>query len=159
MKQAQNNGNQVFAHPDLEVRKKLESSLLAHPIDLIQSVFLSSKILEIKTYEGEYKNKKRTQGAEIYVEGVDLLDGTPILDIKPYLPYVDSVPDASLGWADDGLDCYPVHFNEKSLSEIRKREIRYPDLHKFIKEMLEQDPRPASQKRKTPINDPHFRWT
>ena len=35
------------------------------------------------------------------VRGLDLLDGTPVLDIKPYLPYCDSFPDASAGWIDD----------------------------------------------------------
>ncbi|HKM41074.1 MAG TPA: tRNA (N6-threonylcarbamoyladenosine(37)-N6)-methyltransferase TrmO [Methanocorpusculum sp.] len=34
----------------------------------------------------------------LVVEGVDLLDGTPVLDIKPYIPAFDSVPDASSGW-------------------------------------------------------------
>ena len=36
------------------------------------------------------------QGPEIHVRGVDLLDGTPVLDIKPYLPYADSIPKARL---------------------------------------------------------------
>lgn len=39
----------------------------------------------------------------VHVSGVDLLDGTPILDIKPYVPYCDAFPDASAGWV-DGLD-------------------------------------------------------
>ncbi|MFT4977831.1 MAG: tRNA-Thr(GGU) m(6)t(6)A37 methyltransferase TsaA [Myxococcota bacterium] len=36
----------------------------------------------------------------IEVEGIDLLDDTPVLDIKPYLPYADAFPDASAGWVD-----------------------------------------------------------
>jgi tRNA (Thr-GGU) A37 N-methylase len=35
------------------------------------------------------------------VRGMDLLDGTPILDIKPYVPYADAFPDARAGWIDD----------------------------------------------------------
>ncbi len=35
------------------------------------------------------------------VRGVDLLDGTPILDIKPYVPYADAFPEARAGWIDD----------------------------------------------------------
>ena len=35
------------------------------------------------------------------VRGVDLLDGTPILDIKPYVPYADAFPDSRAGWIDD----------------------------------------------------------
>ncbi|EGB05783.1 hypothetical protein AURANDRAFT_15995, partial [Aureococcus anophagefferens] len=37
----------------------------------------------------------------VTVQGLDLLDGTPILDIKPYVPYCDSFPDARAGWVDD----------------------------------------------------------
>ncbi|MCK8518327.1 tRNA (N6-threonylcarbamoyladenosine(37)-N6)-methyltransferase TrmO [Methanoculleus sp. 7T] len=37
-------------------------------------------------------------GATLAVEGVDLLDGTPVLDIKPYIPAFDCVPDATSGW-------------------------------------------------------------
>ncbi|MDQ6953258.1 MAG: tRNA (N6-threonylcarbamoyladenosine(37)-N6)-methyltransferase TrmO [Mariprofundaceae bacterium] len=36
----------------------------------------------------------------LYIEGLDMLDGTPVLDIKPYLPYADAMPDASHGWLD-----------------------------------------------------------
>ncbi|MGH8032626.1 MAG: tRNA (N6-threonylcarbamoyladenosine(37)-N6)-methyltransferase TrmO [Luteimonas sp.] len=36
----------------------------------------------------------------LHVRGVDLLDGTPILDIKPYVPYADAFPDAAAGWID-----------------------------------------------------------
>jgi tRNA-Thr(GGU) m(6)t(6)A37 methyltransferase TsaA len=40
------------------------------------------------------------KGRMVYVEGTDLLDGTPVLDIKPYVPYADAFPDASVGWLD-----------------------------------------------------------
>ena len=73
------------------------------------------------------------------VTGADLMDGTPILDIKPYLAYTDSHPEASGG--------YSVNFDE------RKLEVRFAEnADKFavsdeivngIKEILEQDPRPA----------------
>lgn len=38
------------------------------------------------------------EGPVIYVEGADLMNGTPILDIKPYLPFTDSHPEATSGW-------------------------------------------------------------
>ncbi|NQZ58636.1 MAG: tRNA (N6-threonylcarbamoyladenosine(37)-N6)-methyltransferase TrmO [Lentisphaeraceae bacterium] len=41
---------------------------------------------------------KRIDGLCLYIEDHDLLDGTPVLDIKPYLPYVDSFPDSKCGW-------------------------------------------------------------
>jgi len=34
----------------------------------------------------------------LHVKGLDLLDGTPVLDIKPYIPAFDSIPDARTGW-------------------------------------------------------------
>jgi tRNA-Thr(GGU) m(6)t(6)A37 methyltransferase TsaA len=41
------------------------------------------------------------RGRCLHVRGIDLLDGTPILDIKPYIPEYDAIPDASRGWLDD----------------------------------------------------------
>jgi tRNA-Thr(GGU) m(6)t(6)A37 methyltransferase TsaA len=43
---------------------------------------------------------------ELTVQGLDLLDGTPVLDIKPYVPYCDAFPDARAGWVDE-LDDEP----------------------------------------------------
>jgi len=42
----------------------------------------------------------RVEGCELHVRGIDLLDGTPILDIKPYVPYADAFPGARAGWID-----------------------------------------------------------
>lgn len=74
----------------------------------------------------------------IYVAGIDMMDGTPVYDIKPYLPYVDSHPEASGGFAaehmDDNLN---VEFPEELLTDIpeEKREALW--------KVLEQDPRPS----------------
>jgi tRNA-Thr(GGU) m(6)t(6)A37 methyltransferase TsaA len=43
----------------------------------------------------------RVEGTRLYVRGVDLIDGTPILDVKPYVPYADAFPDAKAGWIDE----------------------------------------------------------
>jgi tRNA-Thr(GGU) m(6)t(6)A37 methyltransferase TsaA len=40
----------------------------------------------------------RREGRVLHVEGIDVLDGTPLLDIKPYVPSFDAPPDATLGW-------------------------------------------------------------
>lgn len=40
------------------------------------------------------------EGHTVTVLGLDLLDGTPVLDIKPYVPYADAFPDAAAGWLD-----------------------------------------------------------
>ncbi|GAB4208637.1 MAG: tRNA (N6-threonylcarbamoyladenosine(37)-N6)-methyltransferase TrmO [Sandaracinaceae bacterium] len=41
------------------------------------------------------------EGRLVHVHGLDLLDGTPILDLKPYVPYADAFPDARAGWVDE----------------------------------------------------------
>ena len=47
----------------------------------------------------------RVDGCNLHVHGIDLIEGTPILDIKPYLPYADAFPDSKAGW----IDAIPVH--------------------------------------------------
>jgi tRNA-Thr(GGU) m(6)t(6)A37 methyltransferase TsaA len=42
----------------------------------------------------------RISGCDLHVRGIDLIDGTPIVDVKPYLPYSDAFPDARAGWID-----------------------------------------------------------
>lgn len=44
---------------------------------------------------------KSISGRILHIEGHDMLDGTPVLDIKPYIPYADSIADASSGWLDE----------------------------------------------------------
>lgn len=43
----------------------------------------------------------RVAGTNLHVRGIDLLDGTPILDIKPYVPYADAFPSSRAGWIDE----------------------------------------------------------
>ena len=43
----------------------------------------------------------KVEGRTLHLRGVDLLDGTPVLDIKPYVPYADAFPDAKAGWIDE----------------------------------------------------------
>ena len=44
---------------------------------------------------------ERIEGRVLHICGHDMLDGTPVLDIKPYIPYADSIPDASSGWLEE----------------------------------------------------------
>ncbi len=77
-------------------------------------------------------------GPVIIISGADLLDGTPIYDIKPYLPYTDSHPEAVCGFAAEVEDHrLVVNFPEEMLCLIKETE------RKNIKEILEQDPRTA----------------
>lgn len=75
--------------------------------------------------------------------GLDLVDGTPIIDIKPYLPYCDSHPDAKAGYA----QMLPEQKLEVSFSADAKLFIEsqqdYPQLTELIEQVISQDPRPA----------------
>jgi tRNA-Thr(GGU) m(6)t(6)A37 methyltransferase TsaA len=52
----------------------------------------------------------QVQGLMVRVRGLDMLDGTPVLDLKPYIPYADSIPSAKAGWVDElGPDAVPDH--------------------------------------------------
>ncbi len=82
-------------------------------------------------------------GAEIEVSGHDFVDGTPILDVKPYLPYADSIPDAGLGWAKAEIQKYPVEWSEDLTLPLA--------LRARAEEVISLDPRPAFQKRKYPV--------
>ena len=82
-------------------------------------------------------------GPVIHVAGADLMDGTPILDVKPYLPYTDSHPDAIGGFAEPVREYHlEVVFPEEWLAQVPER-LRTPVLG-----LLAQDPRPSYQ------NDP-----
>jgi tRNA-Thr(GGU) m(6)t(6)A37 methyltransferase TsaA len=60
---------------------------------------------------------ERIEGRKIYIRGHDLIDQTPILDIKPYLPYADSFPEAALGWLADTFE-YSVLFSDHALKQL-----------------------------------------
>jgi tRNA-Thr(GGU) m(6)t(6)A37 methyltransferase TsaA len=50
---------------------------------------------------------ERVEGLVLHVSGLDMLDGTPVLDLKPYVPYADALADAEGGWVESGLDPQP----------------------------------------------------
>lgn len=87
--------------------------------------------------------KDETLGIILYVSGMDLLDNTPIFDIKPYLPYCDSHPEATDGFAGE-IGNYKL--NVEIPTEIKKQ-IPYIDLPAII-ELLQEDPRPGYLKGK-----------
>lgn len=88
----------------------------------------------------EIKNNKPV----LYLAGADLLDGTPVVDIKPYIPYVDSVADAEAGFAVGAPAArLCVIFNEECERVLQQQQRRYPALRQVIVESLRYDPRPA----------------
>lgn len=83
------------------------------------------------------------EGTELVVAGADLMDGTPILDIKPYLPFTDARPEASGGFAEPLCGqsltvCLPEPLAQKFPEELRRA----------LTDVLAEDPRPRYQ------NDP-----
>ncbi|MCO7187824.1 tRNA (N6-threonylcarbamoyladenosine(37)-N6)-methyltransferase TrmO [Pseudoalteromonas sp. XMcav2-N-2] len=109
----------------------------------------------------EYKNGQLA----LLLSGIDLLDGTPIVDIKPYLPYSDALAGAAAGFADTRPETQmTVTFSEQAEDFISKQG-DYPDLRDFISNVLKQDPRPAyKKKQENPQNygmnlyDFNIRW-
>lgn len=80
------------------------------------------------------------EGMVIVVSGADLLDGTPVYDIKPYLSFSDSHPDARNGFADATKDYrLPVHVSAELLAQVQHAGCPW----QAIEEVLAQDPRPA----------------
>ena len=81
-------------------------------------------------------------GLVLVVSGADLLDGTPIYDIKPYLAFSDSHPDANNGFAEVTKD---YHLEVKIAEELLHGVLQRGCPWSAIKEILSQDPRPAYQ--------------
>lgn len=80
------------------------------------------------------------------LSGIDLLDGTPVLDIKPYVPYADSIPGASNQMASEAPAAIAVQWGENALPQAREHALRLAEpLVELIEQCLAQDPRPAYQ--------------
>ena len=71
------------------------------------------------------------------VGGLDVVDGTPVLDVKPYLPYAEALPEASGGFAGEAPQKLPVDFCEEV------REMLNDDQKEMVAGILAVDPRPA----------------
>lgn len=98
----------------------------------------------------EYHGIKKKNG-KIFLQlsNIDLVDGTPIIDIKPYIPYADAKPDALAGFAQQSpKPLMKVNFSEEALAKIKLLKDNYPELQQFIVEVLQQDPRPAYKQAK-----------
>lgn len=91
-----------------------------------------------------------TTRTTLTVRGADLVDKTPIVDIKPYVPYVDAIPDARAGYAQHTPNAaLPVHFSERAEEQLRIEQNTTPLLKTLITEVLSQDPRPAYHKERS----------
>ena len=91
--------------------------------------------------------KTKNEGTVLIVEGADILDGTPIYDIKPYLPYTDAHPDAIGGFAKE-VEGYKIEVEiPKEYEEILNNEDRAN-----LYDVLAHDPRPSYK------DDPEYEY-
>jgi tRNA-Thr(GGU) m(6)t(6)A37 methyltransferase TsaA len=83
-----------------------------------------------------------SSGPRLLLGGLDLTDGTPVFDVKPYLPYAESIPDARSGYAVDEIPRLDVEVGADAAGDFEK----LPERSKrVIREVLSLDPRPATQ--------------
>jgi tRNA-Thr(GGU) m(6)t(6)A37 methyltransferase TsaA len=96
----------------------------------------------------------RVEPGKLWLSGIDLLDGTPVIDIKPYVPYADQVPGAVNALADAPPTPIAVGWSHQALAQAQAHETRLGEpLVQLIEQCLAQDPRPAYQ---VPAPERHY---
>lgn len=90
--------------------------------------------------------RQTASGMILDIMGGDFLDGTPVLDIKPYLPYVDAIPQARSGYAPRApAASLQVRFADHLAAFFEHHASAFPDLKRTLEQILQYDPRPAYQ--------------
>lgn len=90
---------------------------------------------------------EKVEPGRLWLSGIDLLDGTPVIDIKPYVPYADIVADARNAIADTPPAPIAVHWSDEALRQAHEHGLRLRQpVRELIEQCLAQDPRPAYQK-------------
>jgi tRNA-Thr(GGU) m(6)t(6)A37 methyltransferase TsaA len=98
---------------------------------------------------------ERVEGHVLHVRGIDMLDGTPVLDVKPYVPYTDAVGAAGSGWLADEMPGaadpgprYAVRYSDVALTQLAfLREHAALDLTADIERVLTAGPTPHAYRR------------
>lgn len=93
-----------------------------------------------------------SDGVRLILQGVDLLDGTPVLDIKPYIPFVEALPNAVGGFAETPPPALSISWSPQAHADLTALSQPPAGLATLIEEVLAQDPRPAYQ------DDPERRY-
>lgn len=91
----------------------------------------------------------KVEGLNIYISESDMLDDTPVIDIKPYLPYSDSFPDVKTGWAKSSLEnIYYISINPKVKKTAEKLKTEKDiNLLDYARVQLEFNPSDTTRKR------------
>ena len=98
--------------------------------------------------------RDRGDRIELEVQGGDFLDSTPVLDLKPYLPYADRIDDAKAAWVapieDQLMQVHFTHRAKQAISDVAEKKADI--IFNCIKESLSLDPRPSFSKKSSKIN-------
>jgi tRNA-Thr(GGU) m(6)t(6)A37 methyltransferase TsaA len=100
----------------------------------------------------------KVEGLKVFISESDILDGTPVLDIKPYLPYSDSFPSVKTGWVKSDLtEMFSIVFNAKSkkFAEELKSD-KNINLFDYARIQLEFNPTDLSRKRISMANPKRY---
>lgn len=93
----------------------------------------------------------RIENGDLIVAGADILDGTPVYDVKPYLPYADAFPDERAGWTDGAQE---LSLNVEIPDSLMEK-IAY-DKREALISVLKNDPRPTYQRDSERVYGLHF---
>lgn len=92
---------------------------------------------------------KRNGKIYLSLSNIDLVDGTPVIDIKPYIPYADALPEAKAAYAQTPPEkSLNISFSKQASIQLNSFSSQYSELRQLIVEVLQQDPRPAYKKAK-----------
>ncbi len=93
----------------------------------------------------------------LHIHGGDFLDGTPVLDIKPYVPYADAISSATSAWAEDVDPLLPVEWSLTALASLETSQgIQVEAVKQVITDAIAQDPRPGYERGKD--GKPNQEW-
>lgn len=94
----------------------------------------------------------RVEKDSIFISGIDLVNETPVLDIKPYLPEIESIPEAKIGWLNHVVPIeIHVQWSEKAVEDFKlwthgQTDTQKKQLIDLIEKTLQLDPRPTIYK-------------
>ncbi len=103
---------------------------------------------------------ERVEGLTLHVRGVDVLDGTPVLDVKPFLPYTDVARDGAGGWLEASTDRGPrfdLAWAESARSELEFLGEAFFELRATVETLLSTGPQPHAYRRIKQRPDGSFR--
>lgn len=83
----------------------------------------------------------------LVVSGLDLVDGTPLFDIKPYIKHIECVPEAKSGWTDTTKPALALDFSDEAQAQLQAwAESHSAPVEQLLREVLREDPRPVRQR-------------